>query len=160
MMAGGTGNVSFAISDCVLSKGGCSVTLKGLSAGGVVLVASYGGDVDNSAGSSFIGLTIRPAKTSLSVSCTSNVVRLGESLLCTATVKGSYGPVEGETITWSPSAGTGNAAPSSQSCALSSDGSCSITLTGVGIGRSTIIAKYVGDANNDVCSRSLQFSIT
>jgi hypothetical protein len=157
---GDSGNVTMGASNCILAKGICSVTLKGIVAGGVNLSASYMGDGNNLPSNNTIVLTIRPARTTLAVSCTPTLVRVGGSLKCTAVLKGSFGQVQGETVTWTAVSLGGSTTASSLSCTLSSQESCSVTLTGLTAGKATVLARYVGDNNNGASLKSLQIKIT
>jgi len=55
----GTGSVFFASTTCALTKGECSVTMTGVTAGKVTLQAAYGGDSNNKGSSKTATLTIK-----------------------------------------------------------------------------------------------------
>jgi len=157
---GGSGNVTLNASTCVIIKGTCSITLKGITAGGVDLSANYLGDANNLLSNNTIGLIIRPTRTTLAVSCTPASVRVHDSLECTAILKGSFGQVQGETVTWTVASLGGSTTPSSLNCILSLQESCSVTLTGLTAGKATVVARYVGDNDNGACLKSYQIKIT
>ncbi len=161
--SGGTGSVNFVFTTCSLTKGACSVTMTGASGGTVTVLALYAGDPNNAGSSSNAAkLTIKPAKTSLSLSCPSSSVVVGSSTSCTATLTGYAGSVAGETITWSQSAGSGKVSFSSSSstiCTLSAGGTCSVTLTGAREGSVTLKAVYGGDPDNQGSSRTAKLTI-
>jgi hypothetical protein len=144
-----TGSISFTSSQspvaCSLNaKGRCAVTMTGTEAGTVTIKAAYGGDGSTTASSGAAGLTIKQAKTSLTLTCKS----ISKDVwTCTATLKGYYGSVAGEAVTWTQTAGTGTVSFSSPACTLSS-GFCSVTVTGTSPGKARIEAVYAGDTNN------------
>jgi hypothetical protein len=142
----GTGSVTFASKTCTL-KGHCSVTMKGRAAGAVTITATYSGDTNNlgSSGKRASPVAILPKPTALTLSCP---LRADHVWLCIATLKGYYGSVKGETITWSEVSGTVKVAFSSLSCTLSRLGTCSVTVTATEIGTATVRASYAGDPNN------------
>lgn len=161
--SGGTGSVNFVFATCSLSKGACSVTMTGASGGTVTVLAVYSGDPNNAGGTSNAAkLTIKPAKTSLSVTCTSSSVVVGSSASCTATLTGYASLVAGETVTWSQSAGSGKVSFSSSSsttCTLSAGGTCLVALTGAREGSVTLKAVYGGDPDNQGSSRTAKLAI-
>jgi hypothetical protein len=156
----GSGNVTLGASTCFLTKGTCSVTLKGITAGGLDLSASFLGDANNYPSNSTTGLTIRPTKTTLAVSCSPASAKVGGSLKCTAILKGSFGQVQGENVTWIVVSSGGSTVPSSLGCTLSSQGSCSMTFAGLAPGKATVQARYAGDNNNGACFKSFQIRVT
>jgi hypothetical protein len=136
---------------CTLKKGSCSVTFTGISFNTAAIQATYGGDPDNTASSGTTKLTIKQAKTSLSVSCVPSSMAVGSNATCTATLTGHAGSVAGESVSWSQSVGPGKVSftsSSSTTCALPAGGICSVTLTGTSEGSATIEAVYSGDQNN------------
>ena len=135
----------------------CSVTMNGTTAGTVTAQAAYGGDSNNMVSSNTTELTIRPARTSLSVSCTSSSVPVGSFTSCTSTLRGYVGSVAGETVTWSQT-GTGSVSLASTTCTLSL-WTCSVTMTGFTSGHVTIAATYTGDPNNQGSSRTTKLTI-
>ena len=157
----GTGAVSLPTgTTCTLTKGSCSVTFTGVSSGTVTIRATYGGDSNNTVSFGAVKLTIRPAKTKLSVSCAQSSVSVGFNTTCTATVVGNAGSVAGETVVWSQSKGPGVVSfSSSATCTLSAEGTCSITLTAAGEGSATIRAAYGGDHNNLRSSKTYELTI-
>jgi hypothetical protein len=135
----------------------CSVTMNGTTAGTVTVQAAYGGDSNDTVSSNTTELTVRPARTSLSVSCTSSSVVVGSSTSCTATLMGYVGSVAGETVTWSQT-GAGSASLNSTTCTLS-QGTCSVTMTGTTTGKVALHAAYSGDPNNRGSSRTAKLTI-
>ena len=127
-----------------LSKGSCSVKYKPTSASSVAsLTASYSGDDVNNASIGTFSLSVTQKTSKVSVSCEPKSVSAGSSTTCMVAVKG-YSPTG--TVTWSQT-GTGSVTFSSNTCTLTK-GSCSVAMTGTGLGKVTIQATYRGDANN------------
>jgi hypothetical protein len=143
---GGTGSVSFVTSKCKLSKGSCSVTLKGSKPGTTTFTATYSGDSLNMASSGTGRLTVTRAPTTITLSCAKPTIAKGAKTTCTATVSGSYSSRTG-TVTWSDVSGAGRVMLSKTTCTLSS-GRCSVTVTATAGGRVTIEATYGGDSDN------------
>jgi len=56
---GGTGMVQFVSSTCYASRGRCSITLKAVVTGSVVMLAQYGGDRNNGPSAGFRTFTVR-----------------------------------------------------------------------------------------------------
>jgi hypothetical protein len=159
----GYGSFSFAndISTCSLQNGRCSITMTATAAGEAVIQANYGGDPGNLPSSETHTLTVRQARTTLSVSCTPSSVAVGSSTTCTATLNGYFGTVSGETVSWSHVSGKGSVTfPSPATCTLSSTGTCSVILTGETVGRVAIGATYSGDTNNVGSSKTTSIGIT
>ena len=141
----GTGSVTFSSTTCSLSATGrCSVTMTATAAGSVTIHAAYGGDGNNTPSSGTAGLTIKQAKTRLPLACTLTSKDVWD---CTATLKGYYGSVAGEAITWTQTGGIGIVSFSSTTCIIPLQ-SCSVTVTGTSPGKATIEAVYAGDTNN------------
>jgi hypothetical protein len=134
--------------------------MKGTTAGTVVLQAVYGGDSSNTASSRSANLVVRPARTTLSILCTSYSIPLHSSTTCTATLTHNSTSVTGQTVTWFQTAGRGRVSFSPFACALSSAGSCSVTVTGTGRGHATFEAVYSGDQDNVGSARSAFLSVT
>jgi hypothetical protein len=156
------GSVSLISATCTLAKGHCSVTMTATSAGTVTITGTYGGDTNNFGSPGASGVTIKQAKTSLSLSCSS---ASKDKWTCTATLKGFFGSVSGEAITWSQTGGKGKVTFSpSNTCTLSSGPSstmtCSVTVTGTSKGSVTIEAVYPGDTNNVGSSRTVALKVT
>jgi hypothetical protein len=158
----GSGAISFLSANCSLSGGACSVKMTGASGGTITVYATYGGDANNAGGSSGTAdLMIMPGRTSLSVSCVPSAVTVGSSASCTATLSHYAGPVVGETITWSQTAGVGSISFSpSASCILLAGGVCSITVRGVNQGSATVQAVYLGDPNNQGSLKTSRLKVT
>jgi hypothetical protein len=156
----GTGLVLFAsnVNTCTLAKGHCSVAILGADAGSAIVQASYGGDENNVASlGTAAELTIKQAKTILSLSCVSTSK---DVWTCTATLKGYY-LTAGETIGWSQSSGKGKVSfPSSPTCVISPTGTCSVTVTGTSAGSVKIEAVYSGDPNNAGSSKTTSLKVT
>jgi len=155
----GTGTVTFITSTCLLAKSHCSVTLLAGSTGNVAIQAAYNGDANNSASSGSAQLMIK-AKTSLANVCSATSVAVGSSMTCTATLTDFTGSVSGESIVWYVVGGTGSVTLSSGSCALSSGGSCSITVTGSVAGSVAIRAFYLGDSANTRSAGSARIMVS
>ena len=66
---------------------------------------------------------------------------------------------QGETITFSQSGGTGSVSFGSTTCALSSEGACSVSVTALTIGSATIEASYAGDSNFGFSSGTFSLTI-
>ena len=66
---------------------------------------------------------------------------------------------QGETITFSQSGGTGSVSFGSTTCALSSEGACSVSVTALTIGSVTIEASYAGDSNYGPSSGTFSLTI-
>ena len=66
---------------------------------------------------------------------------------------------QGETITFSQSGGTGSVSFGSTTCALSSEGACSVSITALTIGSVTIEASYGGDSNYGPSSGTFSLTI-
>jgi hypothetical protein len=97
------------------------------------------------------------ANTTAAVACNpSSVASAGSNSMCTATLSGFSGPVDGESIAWASSGAA--VSLSSPSCALSS-GSCSVTVTGTDPGIATLHAYYSGDGNNTESQGAATLSI-
>jgi hypothetical protein len=133
----------------------CSVTLIGTQAGGVAVLATYGGDSGNLPSSGRAGVTIRKLTTTLSVACPSSL-SVGQPGTCTATVHGGSSPTG--TVTWSKVSGSGSITFSSKTCTLSS-GSCSVTVTATTAGSVKIRAAYGGDSDNLKSSGTLVLTL-
>jgi hypothetical protein len=144
------GQVTFTTdTTCTLASGKCSINMIGTAAGAVTISGTYSGDSNNIESSGTRTLTITKAKTTLSLACSSTSAK--DVWTCTATLKGYYSSVAGETIDWTQTAGSGSITFSSLTCALgsgSSGMSCSVTVTGTTKGTATIEALYAGDSDN------------
>jgi hypothetical protein len=159
-LATGVGSVAFTsgVNACVLNKGHCSVTLNGTAAGAVAIKGNFSGDSNNVGSFEVFTLTIKPARTNLSLSCVSTS---GDTWTCTATLNGYFGSVANENITWSKVSGSGDVTfPNPANCALSSGGTCTITLKGTTLGTIKIEAAYSGDVNNAISSKTAKLRIT
>jgi len=158
---GGTGSASMNSDTCTISKGVCSITLTGASGGISQIRAVYGGDSNNagSVSSNTVDLTIEPAPTTLSVSCTPPTTGVGSSSICTATLSGFVAPVAGESITWSETSGSGGASVPA-SCTLSPSGTCSVTIMGMKSGSIAVRALFAGNQNNARSAKSFQLKIS
>gem|GEM_PF-537739 len=156
---GGTGSVSFSgvPTTCTLSRGACSVTMTGSTAGDLNVSASYAGDPNNAASYAAASLSITKAKTKLSITCVQTSLVNGNSTTCTATVVGSYSSHAG-TVTWSEGAGSGSVAFLPETCSLSA-GSCSVNVTASATGKVTIEVVYAGDPNNQSSSGTAKLII-
>jgi hypothetical protein len=121
------------------------VALNGTAAGSVTIQAGYSGDENNANSSNSLALTVRQVKTTLSVSCVSTAEN---EWICVAALKGYYGEVAGENISWAKVSGSGDVLFPSPSCALSSEGTCSVTVTGTSPGITKVEVVYPGDQNN------------
>jgi hypothetical protein len=161
VVLGGSGVASVDLYPCP-SWGRWCITVGGaVKAGTFTITASYGGDGNNRGSSSTVSLTIKPVKTSLSVSCTSSSVAVGSGVTCTATLTGYYGSVAGETISWSQPSGKGSVSfPSLPTCTLSSAGTCTITVTGTSKGSVTIEVIYSGDTDDLGSSKTAGLKVT
>jgi hypothetical protein len=141
----GTGAVSFNHPSCNLSASyQCQVVVTGTKVGPLTLKATYSGDTNNVGSYNTFKMSISKAATTLSLSCKPSE----NGWTCTATLKGYYGSINSEKITWSKASGTGKVSFSPSSCALSSKGTCSVTVKGTKAGTATIEAAYSGDTNN------------
>lgn len=159
----GNGTVGFisAVDTCSLTKGHCSVAVTGTAGGTVSLLATYGGDGNNRVSTKNVTLTVKPVRTTLSVSCASHSVAVGAPATCVATLKGYYGSVAGENVTWSQTAGTGAVSfTPATTCNLSSGGTCSVVVTGTSKGDVGVTAAYAGDANNHSCLHRTTLHVT
>jgi hypothetical protein len=157
--ASGTGSVAFTSTTCGLSKGHCHVTMVATAAGTVTIIGTYGGDSNNIGESGPAFVTILPAKADPSLTCSSTSKDVWR---CTATLKGYYGPVVGETISWTQTEGTGSVTFSSPTCTLwsgPSGMSCSVIVTGTLRGSATIQAYYAGNSNNLYSSKTKTLKI-
>jgi parallel beta-helix repeat protein len=114
---------------------------------GLILKNTYYDDVS-------ILYTPPPQQSFVVVSCSSNLVSIGQPVTCTATVTGSN-PTG--TITWSTSSSTGNF---SQPVCTLSNGTCSTTYVDSDPGSVTIAACYSGDSNNAPNSGSTTLTVT
>jgi hypothetical protein len=114
---------------------------------GLILKNTYYDDVS-------ILYTPPPQQSFVVVSCSSNLVSIGQPVTCTATVTGSN-PTG--TITWSTSSSTGNF---SQPVCTLSNGTCSTTYVDSDPGSVTIAACYSGDSNNAPNSGSATLTVT
>jgi hypothetical protein len=114
------------------------------TSGEIEIQAFYSGDGNNTANSGTTALTIDQLATTLSLSCKSTSLNVWT---CTATLKGYYGSVAGEALTWKQTAGP-DVFFQSTACILSLSGACSITVSGQSPGKATIEAIYPGDANS------------
>ena len=99
-----------------------------------------------------------PASTS--VSCAPASFATGATSKCTASVSGGAGTsIDGETLTFTQTGGTGSVSfPSAATCTLSGN-SCSITVTGTSLGQATIQASYPGDAVNAASSGTASVTV-
>ena len=157
----GAGSVTFSPgTTCALSAGGtCSITVKGATAGAVTIQASYPGDANNLASSGTASLTIHTTTTT--VACVPASFAMGATTSCTATLTGFTAPVTGETIRMSQTGGTGTISfPSGTTCALSAGGTCSVTVTGTGVGSPIVTASYGGDEINLASSGTATLTVT
>ena len=145
------------VDSCVLSKGSCFVTVTGTGAGTISIDGTYSGDSNNTGSSKTTTLTIKPAKTSFSLSCAS---MSKDVWICTATLKGHFGSAANETADWSQVAGTGSISFSSPICTLPSAGTCSITVTGKSPGNVKIEVAYAGDSNDQGSSKKANLKVT
>lgn len=105
-------------------------------------------------------LIVQPAAvtTTTSVNCSPSSINVGSSSSCTATVSGASGSINGETISWTQSGGTGSVTfPSGNTCTLSGT-SCSVTVTG-DPGVVTLKASYPGDSNNAASSGTFNLTV-
>jgi hypothetical protein len=131
----------------------------GTAAGYVTITGTYGGDSDNTGNPGIALVTIFADTPDPSLTCSSTS---RDVWTCTATLKGYFGPVEGETISWTQTKGTGSVAFSSPTCTLwpgSSGMSCSVTVTGTSRGSATIQAYYAGNSNNLYSSKTKTLKI-
>lgn len=156
---GGTGSVSFSgvPTTCTLSKGACSVTMTGSTAGDLNVSASYAGDSNNAASYAAASLTITKAKTMLSITCAQKSLVNENSTTCTATVTGPYSSYTGM-VTWSEGPGSGSVVFLPATCSLSA-GSCSVNVTASATGKVKLEAVYAGDPNNQSGSGSVKLVI-
>jgi hypothetical protein len=157
--ASGAGSVAFTSTTCGLSKGHCYVTMIATAAGLVTITGTYGGDSNNIGNYGPAFVTILPAKADPSLTCSSTSK---DVWICTATLKGYYGPVAGETISWTQTKGTGRVSFSSHTCTLWSGSpgmSCSVIVTGTLRGSATIQAYYAGNSNNLYSSKTKTLAI-
>lgn len=130
-----------------------------VGSGTATVMATYGPATSNSSSSyGTESLSIAPASTTTTVSCTSDSVQAYATTSCTGTVSGGYGSISGETITWSQSGGNGSVSFSSPTCSLSG-ASCSVTVNGTGVGKPVIQASYPGDSNNNGSSATLTLTV-
>jgi len=99
-----------------------------------------------SASEALVAVPLIPAAATVtSVNCLASMLNVGSSTTCTATVSGTSGTILGEIISWSD-AGSVSFSPSN-TCLLSGT-SCSITVTGTGVGSASVKASYPGDSTN------------
>jgi hypothetical protein len=154
----GAGSASFSPATCALSTGSCSVTVRGITAGTVTLLASYGGDSNNQGSSRTTSVSVGRASTAVTVSCAISSFGGGSAMTCVATVSGIYFSHTG-TVAWSKVSGPGVIVFSPTTCTLSS-GDCSVTLTATAAGTVNIRATYSGDPNNFKSSGTLVVSRT
>ena len=137
------------LATCVLNpRGRCSASMTVTTAGKVTIRATYSGDINNAGSLGTATLNVRPAKTTLYMSCVSAWVALNSFTTCTATLTGFTDSVSNEFVSWSQTSGKGAVFFSSPACQLSSGGVCTVMMTGIGLGHATIKASYAGDANN------------
>jgi hypothetical protein len=129
--------------------------MTGTTSGKVTVTASYGGDTYNAGSTKTTKLTVKKARTTLALSCTSTGTNTWS---CTATLTGYVGPVGGESIIFSQS-GKGKVSFVG-TCTLSSGGICQVTVTGTKTGNVTIKAVYPGDTNNVDSSRTVALKVT
>jgi len=155
----GGGLVSFASQSCVLSRGRCSVVVTGTAAGAVKVGASYSGDESNLMSSGSSSLTVGLAKPSLSLNCGTQA-SVGRETSCTAGLRGYLGNVTGEELKWLQTSGAGEISFGNQTCALSRQGTCTVTISGTKTGQVVIEGTFAGDANNAQASRKAILKVT
>ncbi len=128
-------------------------------AGAYLVNATWGGPgVSLIATATFAYLPITPDSTS--VSCAPASFAVGATSQCTASISGGSGiSIDGETVTFSQTGGTGSVTfPPPATCALSGN-SCSVTVTGGSPGQATIQASYPGDASNAASSATASVTV-
>jgi hypothetical protein len=157
----GIGSLSFTSATCTLTNDRCSVSATELSAGPVVVRASYAGDTNNLVSLATAGVTVQQLRTSVSISCASTAKN---AWTCTATLKGYYGSVAGESVTWSRTpTSVGTVSFSSLACALSAGttgASCQVAVTGTSPGKVTLTAAFGGDASNTSSQRNKSLKVS
>jgi hypothetical protein len=116
------------------------------------------GDNYNQGGSGTAKLAITKVSTKTTITCSTSTIAPGKTMVCTATVTGTYSSHTGR-ITWSKSAGTGKVTFSSATCKLAS-GKCSVTVKGIAKGSVTLKAAYNGDTCNLISSGTLVRTIS
>jgi hypothetical protein len=135
-------NAQCALSQSVVGTATCTVTLApGAGQVGTVTVsASYPGDPAHLSSSGSTMLTVTKAVTKVTVTCSGQA--------CTATVSGYVGSINGETMTFSQSGGSGTITfPTGTTCILSGS-SCFVLVSGTATGSPVVQASYPGDTNN------------
>lgn len=152
----GAGAVSFpSPATCTLpASNDCSITVTGSAPGPVTIQASYPGSTAYPASNGTTTVTVTKDSTTTSISCIPEMVDVGGSTTCTATVTGAAGSIVGEPITWSQLPGNSGSVtlPSPATCSLGSGGACSISLTGATPGSAEVEAAYPGDTDNNASS--------
>jgi polyvinyl alcohol dehydrogenase (cytochrome) len=120
------------------------------------LVVQFGGSVTTSGPIAQIVDAVQaaqPAKSTTSVSCSPGSVSAGSSTTCTAQVTGNN-PTG--TVSWQTS---GSGTFSTNTCTLSSSGSCQVSYTPSSISPANITASYSGDSSNSPSSFTLEFPL-
>ena len=154
---------TFSKLTCKLSKGTCSGSFKPTAAGtSVQVTANYGGDSKNSASAGTYILSVAKKNTATTISCSPKSAVAGSSTTITCKAKVT-GFLPTGTVTWSQS-GTGSVSISSTSCTLtpgtsSSQGICSVTMTGSTSGAVALDGTYNGDSNNRGSTRTATLTI-
>ena len=103
---------------------------------------------------------IKDAKTSISLSCTSTSVAVGHSITCAVILQGYFGPLAGLKIAWAKVEGSGGVTLYTSTCTLSSNGACSVKVTGTKAGTVMLRAVYGGDKNNTSSSKTERLKVT
>ena len=154
LLSGSTSLGSCTLANATGNTSSCSFSLLNVPANVTSVTASYGGDSNNSASlSGGISVSISQASTTTTLSLTSSASLIeGSAFTGTASV--------------TPTAASGvvslyldGGSTAATTCTLAS-GTCTWSLSGVGIGGHSVVAKYPGSTNYAASSSSPATSIT
>ena len=160
-----TGSVTFldgttSLGTVTLSPNGngsasATLAISTLAVGSHSITANYGGDSENNASTGTATVTISGSATPTTTVLTVSPATLayGQAEMLTASIQGSTGAAPTGTVSFFDQAGLLGMAPVAASV---TSGTASLTLSTLSIGSHTIVARYSGDASNQLSASGSQ----